>query len=211
MRFVIVGAGGVGSYFGARLAAAGHQVAFIARGAHGAAMAGRGLTVRSELGDLHMAEPAVFAEPAEAGACDFILLCVKMQDLAPLAETLRPLVSPETAVVPLQNGIEAEGMLREALGPDCVMGGVAYIFAHIAEPGIIQHVGQIARLAFGELDGQETARQNALLTACTAANIGADATARIDDRIWRKFTLLAPLAGATCLGRLPGRWRARRP
>ena len=203
MRIVIVGAGGVGGYFGARLAAAGHRVAFIARGLHGEAMARSGLRVRSELGDHHIAEPAVFADPAEAGACDALLLCVKMQDLAPLAETLRPLVSTETAVVPLQNGVEAEGMLREALGPDCVMGGVAYIFAHIAEPGIIQHVGQIARLAFGELDGQETARQKALLAACTAAGIGADATGNIDDRIWRKFALLAPLAGATCLGRGP--------
>jgi 2-dehydropantoate 2-reductase len=204
MRIVIVGAGGVGGYFGARLAAAGHRVAFIARGLHGEAMARSGLRVRSELGDHHIAEPAVFADPAEAaGACDALLLCVKMQDLAPLAETLRPLVSTETAVVPLQNGVEAEGMLREALGPDCVMGGVAYIFAHIAEPGIIQHVGQIARLAFGELDGQETARQKALLAACTTAGIGAEVIANIDDRIWRKFVLLAPLAGATCLGRCP--------
>ncbi|MDX1575287.1 MAG: 2-dehydropantoate 2-reductase [Kiloniellales bacterium] len=203
MRFVIVGAGGVGGYFGARLAAAGHQVTFIARGAHGAAMASGGLTVRSELGDLHIDEPAVFTDPAAAGACDFLLLCVKMQDLVPLADTLRPLISPGTAVVPLQNGVEAEEMLRKALGPDCVMGGVAYIFAHIAEPGKIQHVGQVARLAFGELDGQETERQKALLAACAAAGIGAEATGSIDDRIWRKFALLAPLAGATCLGRCP--------
>ncbi len=223
MRFVIVGTGGVGGYFGARLAAAGNDVAFIARGGHREAMARRGLTVRSALGDLHIAEPAVFADPAEAGPCDYVLLCVKMQDLAPLAESLRPLMAHHaahhtahhtahhaahhtahhTAVVPLQNGVEAEGMLCEALGLRFVMGGAAYIFAHIAEPGVIQHVGEIARLAFGELDGQKTARQEALLSACTAAGIGADATDRIDDRIWRKFALLAPLAGATCLGRCP--------
>ncbi len=207
MRFVIFGAGGVGGYFGARLAAAGNDVAFIARGAHREAMTRRGLTVRSALGDLHIAEPAVFADPAEAGPCDYVLLCVKMQDLAPLAESLRPLIAQDTAhhtaVVPLQNGVEAEDMLCEALGLRFVMGGVAYIFAHIAEPGVIQHVGEIARLAFGELDGQKTARQEALLSACTAAGIGADATDRIDDRIWRKFALLAPLAGATCLGRCP--------
>ncbi len=207
MRFVIVGTGGVGGYFGARLAAAGNDVAFIARGGHREAMARRGLTVRSALGDLHIAEPAVFADPAEAGPCDYVLLCVKMQDLAPLAESLRPLIAQNTAhhtvVVPLQNGVEAEDMLCEALGLRFVMGGVAYIFAHIAEPGVIQHVGEIARLAFGELDGQKTARQEALLSACTAAGIGADAPDRIDDRIWRKFALLAPLAGATCLGRCP--------
>ena len=211
MRFVIVGTGGVGGYFGARLAAAGNDVAFIARGAQGEAMARRGLTVRSALGGLHIAEPAVFADPAEAGPCDYLLICVKMQDLAPLAESLRPLIAQDTAhhtahqpaVVPLQNGVEAEDMLCGSLGPRFVMGGVAYIFAHIAEPGVIQHVGEIARLAFGELDGQGTTRQEALLAACTAAGIGAEATGRIDHRIWRKFALLAPLAGATCLGRCP--------
>ncbi len=211
MRFVIVGTGGVGGYFGARLAAAGNDVAFIARGGHREAMARRGLTVRSALGDLHIAEPAVFADPAAAGPCDYVLLCVKMQDLAPLAESLRLLIAHHTAhhsahhtaVVPLQNGVEAEDMLREALGLRFVMGGAAYIFAHNAEPGVIQHVGEIARLAFGELDGQKTARQEALLSACTAAGIGADATDRIDDRIWCKFAFLAPLAGATCLGRCP--------
>ncbi len=209
MRFVIFGAGGVGGYFGARLAAAGNDVAFIARGAHREAMTRRGLTVRSALGDLHIAVPAVFADPAEAGPCDYVLLCVKMQDLAPLAESLRPLIAQDTAhhtaVVPLQNGVEAEDMLCEALGLRFVMGGVAYIFAHIAEPGVIQHVGEIARLAFGELDGQKTARQKALLSACTAAGIGADATDRIDDRIWRKFALLAPLVGeVVALGRARG-------
>lgn len=203
MRFVVVGAGGVGGYFGARLAAAGNDVSFVARGAHGAAMARQGLTVRSDLGDLHIDEPSVVADPAAAGPCDVVLLCVKMQDLAPLAESLRPLVADDTAVVPLQNGVEAEDMLRAALGARAVMGGVAYIFAHIAEPGVIQHVGEIARLAFGELDGQKSVRQEALLAACTAVGIGAESTDRVHDRIWRKFALLAPLAGATCLGRCP--------
>ena len=203
MRFVIVGAGGVGGYFGARLAAAGNHVGFIARGAHRVAMMRRGLTVRSALGNLHIARPAVFADPAEAGPCDYLLVCVKMQDLAALAIGLRPLLAQATAVVPLQNGVEAEDMLCRSLGRRFVMGGVAYIFAHIAEPGVIQHVGEIARLAFGELDGTRTARQEALLSACLAAGIGAESTDRIDDRIWRKFVLLAPLAGATCLGRCP--------
>lgn len=203
MRFIVVGAGGVGGYFGGRLAAAGHQVGFVARGPHGEAIGRRGLTVRSELGDLHLAEAQVFADPRAAGPCDFVLLSVKMQDLEPLAESLRPLIAGDTAVVPLQNGVEAEEMLGRALGRPHVMGGVAYIFAHIAEPGVIRHLGQIARLAFGELDGRVSARQEALQAACTAAGIGAESTDRIDDRIWRKFVLLAPLAGATCLGRCP--------
>ncbi len=203
MRFVVVGAGGVGGYFGARLAAAGNEVAFVARGAHREAMSRRGLTVRSALGDLHIAEPAVFADPVEAGACDFVLLCVKMQDLAALAEGLRPLLAQDTAVVSLQNGVEAEDLLCDRLGTRFVMGGVAYIFAHIAEPGVVQHVGETARLAFGELKGTKTARQEALFAACTAAGLDAESSDRIDDRIWRKFVMLAPLAGATCLGRCP--------
>lgn len=203
MKFCVVGAGGVGGYFGARLAAAGHQVGFVARGPHGTAMARQGLTVQSDPGDLLVAAPDVFADPGEAGPCDYVLLCVKMQDLAPLAESLRATLAEDTAVVPLQNGVEAEDMLCQALGRPHVMGGVAYIFAHIAEPGVIRLAGTIARLAFGELDGRTSARQEALLAACTAAGIGAEASGRIDELIWRKFALLAPLAGATCLGRCP--------
>lgn len=203
MRIVMVGAGGVGGYFGARLAAGGNDVAFIARGAHREAMIGRGLTVRSALGDLHIAKPAIFGDPAEAGPCDFVLVSVKMQDLTALAGSLAPLLRGDTAVVALQNGVEAEALLSEALGPRFVMGGVAYIFAQIVEPGVIQHSGRTARLAFGELDGAKTARLAALLSACTAAGVGAEASDRIDDLVWRKFVLLAPLAGATCLGRCP--------
>ncbi len=206
MRFVIFGAGGVGGYFGARLAAGGHDVGFVARGAHGAAMARRGLTVRSELGDVHLPAPAVFADAAEAaaaGPCDYLLVSVKMQDLAGVAGALRPALAKNTAVVALQNGIEAEDILCEALGQRAVMGGVAYIFARIAEPGVIEHSGRTARLAFGELDGHVSARQQALYAACTLAGIGAESSDRIEDLIWRKFVLLAPLAGATCLGRCP--------
>ncbi len=203
MRFVIVGAGGVGGYFGARLAAAGNDVGFVARGAHREAMARRGLTVRSALGDVHVSAPAVFADPSEAGPCDCLLIAVKMQDLEALAAGLRPLVRDDSAVVALQNGVEAEDVLCRALGPRAVMGGVAYIFAHIAEPGVIQHHGRTARLAFGERDGRRSDRQAALFAACSAAGIDAESSDRIEEMIWRKFVLLAPLAGAACLGRCP--------
>lgn len=203
MRFVIVGAGGVGGYFGARLAAAGNDVGFVARGPHREAMGRRGLTVRSALGDVHVAAPTVYADLAEAGPCDCLLVAVKMHDLHALAAGLRPLLRGDTAVVALQNGVEAEEVLCRTLGPRAVMGGVAYIFAHIAEPGVVHHDGRTARLAFGELDGLESARQAALFSACNAAGIDAESSDRIDELIWRKFVLLAPLAGATCLGRCP--------
>lgn len=203
MRFAIFGAGGVGGYFGARLATDGNEVVFIARGPHGEAMARRGLTVRSARGDIRIEKPEVYAETSDVGRCDYVLVCVKMGALAGVAEAIRPLLAHDTAVVPFQNGVESEEILIRALGPGFVMGGVAYIFAHIAEPGVIQHVGEIARLAFGELDGRKSWRVEALESACIGAGIDVDATDRIDDRIWRKFAVLAPLAGATCLGRCP--------
>lgn len=203
MRFAVIGVGGVGGYFGARLAADGNDVVFIARGPHGEAMARRGLTVYSERGDLHIESPQVFADTVEVGRCDYVLVCVKMGDLAAVAEAIRPLLAHDTAVVPFQNGVESEELLCRTLEPRFVMGGVAYIFAHIAEPGVIRHIGKIARLAFGELDGRKTWRMEALESACIGAGIDVDATERIHDRIWRKFVLLAPLAGATCLGRCP--------
>ncbi len=203
MRFAIFGAGGVGGYFGARLAADGNEVVFIARGAHGEAMARQGLRLRSVRGDLYIEKPEVHADTAAVGRCDYVLVCVKMGALAEAAEAIRPLLADDTAVVPFQNGIESEDILGRALGPRFVLGGVAYIFAHIAEPGVIQHVGEVARLAFGELDGRKSSRMETLESACIGAGIDVDATDRIEDRLWRKFVTLAPLAGATCLGRCP--------
>ncbi len=203
MRFLVFGAGGVGGYFGARLAAAGHDVAFIARGAQRRAMADKGLRVLSAKGDVLIEAPRVFEDPREAGPRDIVLLCVKMGDTRAAAEALRPALAEETAVVSLQNGVEAEDMLAEVLGPDRVMGGVAYIAAHIAEPGVILHGGEMARVAFGELDGAASPRQEALLVAFRDAGVDAEAPKEIQGRIWKKFALLAPLAGATCLGRCP--------
>jgi 2-dehydropantoate 2-reductase len=203
MRFLIFGSGGVGGYFGARLAAAGHDVAFIARGAQRRAMAAKGLRVLSAKGDVLIEAPAVFEDPAEAGPRDVVLLCVKMGDTRAAAEALRPALAEDAAVVSLQNGVEAEDILAEVLGRARVLGGVAYIAAHIAEPGVILHAGEMARVAFGELDGTASPRAQALLAAFRDAGIDAEVPKDIRARIWRKFALLAPLAGATCLGRCP--------
>ena len=203
MKFAVVGAGGVGGYFGARLAAAGHEVAFIARGAHRHAMERKGLRILSSKGDLHIAAPRVHGDPEAAGPCDFVLLCVKMADTAAAAEAIGPILADGAAVVSLQNGVEAEDMLAAVLGRPSVMGGVAYIASHIAEPGVVRHDGETASLAFGELESARSTRQEALRTAFVEAGVDARSSADIDVRVWLKFLLLAPLAGTTCVGRCP--------
>jgi len=134
MRIAVYGAGGVGGYFGGRLARAGADVRFIARGAHLQALREQGLRVRSVEGDFAVRAPAT-ADPAEAGSCDFVLFCVKTFDTDTAASRLGPLVGENTAVVSLQNGVENEEKLARAVGDDHVMGGAAFIFAEIAGPG----------------------------------------------------------------------------
>jgi 2-dehydropantoate 2-reductase len=201
MKFLIVGAGGVGGYFGARLAADGNEVTFMARGAHRRAMEQNGLKVLSPLGDLHIEAPRLFDDPGSAGLFDIVLFCVKLWDTGAAAEQIKPLLAHDSAVVSLQNGVTAEDTLARVLGPQHVLGGVAHIAAVIAEPGVIRHTGSLARLTFGELDGLPSWRQEGLLSACIGAGIEATASPEIVLEIWRKFVLLAPLAGAACVYR----------
>ncbi len=197
MRFLVVGAGGVGGYFGARLAADGNEVTFVARGAHATAMAEKGLTVLSPRGDVTITDPQLLGDPREAGIFDVALLCTKLWDLAEAARLIKPLLAIDSAVVPLQNGVTAEETVAEELGRQRVIGGVAYIAATIAEPGVIRHTGDFAALTFGELDGSDSWRVESLHAACQAAGIDAKPTTRIEEKIWEKFIFLAPLAGAT--------------
>jgi 2-dehydropantoate 2-reductase len=201
MKFLIVGAGGVGGYFGGRLAADGNEVTFVARGAHRAAMEQNGLKVLSPLGDLHIKRPRIFDDPLTAGLFDIVLFCVKLWDTEDAAEQIKPLLAHDTAVISLQNGVTAEETLARVLGPQHVLGGIAQISATIAEPGVIRHTGNFARLVFGELDGLPSWRQECLLSACIGAGIEAAVSPEITAEIWRKFVFLAPLAGAACFYR----------
>jgi 2-dehydropantoate 2-reductase len=201
MRFLIVGAGGVGGYFGGRLAAGGQDVVFMARGAHRAALAERGLEIRSPKGDQTIETPQLFVEGETEGPFDAVFVCVKLYDTEAVAEQLRPYVGPETMVVSFQNGVDAEALLAGKLGAGAILGGTCYISAEIEEPGVILHKGSFAQLVFGELDGRDSARQQALVEACTAAGVEAEASDDIQGRIWKKFVLLTPLAGATCYNR----------
>jgi 2-dehydropantoate 2-reductase len=203
MKFVVVGAGGVGSYFGARLAADGNEVAFLARGAHGEAMRRSGLTVKSPLGDLHIDKPDVPASISDIGLADVILFCVKLWDVDAAAAQIKPLLAHDTAVIPVQNGVTTCDRLAELLGPRHVMGGAAKISAVIESPGVIRHNGALAQLIFGERDGTASWRQDAMTAACQSAGIEHRVSQAIDRDIWEKFVLLAPMAGAACYYRLP--------
>jgi 2-dehydropantoate 2-reductase len=158
MRIAVIGAGGVGGAFGVALAKAGADVTFVARGAHLTAMRTRGLRVLGPRGDMHLNPTHATDEPASIGLVDLVLFCVKLWDVESAGAAIRPLVGPNTAVIPLQNGIDASDRLIPVLGKEAVMGGVAQISATIAEPGVIRQTGTFMRLVFGELDGRPSLR-----------------------------------------------------
>jgi 2-dehydropantoate 2-reductase len=141
MRIAVMGTGGVGGYFGARLALGGCDVSFIARGRHLDAIRQQGLKVESPLGDMHLATPRATDDPADIGPVDLVLFGVKLWDTETAAKAVAPMIGPETAVVSLQNGVRKDDILRNVLGERAVMGGVCYIAAQIAEPGVIRHSG----------------------------------------------------------------------
>ncbi len=203
MRIAIIGAGGVGGYFGARLAEAGHEVAFVARGAHKEAMKARGLRVHSPLGDIHLPALDLVEDPAAIGARDFILFCVKLWDVPGAAEIVRPMLSAESFLAPIQNGVSVTGTLAGLLGAERILGAVTQISASIEAPGVIRHQGDFARLIFGELGGGTSARVERLVAACQDAGIEARVSPDIEAEIWKKFTFLAAMAGATAFYRAP--------
>ena len=203
MKIAIVGAGGVGGYFGARLAAAGADVTFIARGAHLQAMQEKGLRVRSALGDLHLQPVKAVSDPAGVGPVDLVIIGVKLWSTEEAVEAAKPLLGPRTGVVSFQNGVDAIGILTRHLERGHVMGGVAHIAALIEAPGVIRHHGTLARLTFGELDGSASPRAKTFLHACERAGIEADLSQDIQRAIWEKFVFLVGLSGMTCLTRTP--------
>jgi 2-dehydropantoate 2-reductase len=203
MRIAVMGSGGVGGYFGGRLAAAGQDVTFIARGAHLAALRQRGLAIRSALGDATIAPAQATDDPASLGPVDLVIFTVKLYDTEAAAEAIRPLIGPETGVVTFQNGIAGTEVLSAKLGAEHVIGGVAKIAAVIAEPGVIRHTGTMAELVFGELNGSASARVAALAAALDAAGVQHTVSDDFGREIWDKMVFLSTFAGLTSLVRLP--------
>ena len=202
MKIVVMGSGGVGGYFGARLQQAGEEVVFIARGSHLDAIRKDGLKVKSALGDAQIKARAT-QDPAEAGVADVVLFCVKLWDTEGAAEQLRPVVGPQTIVIPFQNGVESIDRLRKVLPAGAIMGGSAYIGTRVASPGVIEHTGTMARIRFGILVPSQRAAAERFLEACRKAGIGAELTEDIVSVNWEKFVFLVALSSATAVARAP--------
>ena len=196
-------AGGVGGYFGAKLALAGHDVAFIARGRHLAAIRERGLLVQSAAGELRVVNPVVSDDPRSVGPVDVVLFAVKLWDTESAARTILPLVAGGGTVIPFQNGVDAIERVGAIVGKPRVMGGVAYIAATIAEPGVIRHTGQMARLRFGPVLREQEPAARSFLETCTGAGIDAELVADIERAVWEKFVFLAAMSGVTSATRQP--------
>jgi 2-dehydropantoate 2-reductase len=203
MRVTVIGTGGVGGYFGARLAQGGCDVGFVARGLQLAALREHGLRIESDLGHLHL--PAVRAadSPAALGPADVILICVKLWDTETAARAAAPVVSPQTMVISLQNGVSKEDTLREVLGDRAVAGGLCYIGSKILSPGVIRHTGALQKIVFGELDGCPSSRTETFLAACRSGGIDAEISSDIRRAIWEKCVFLTAVSAATTAMRSP--------
>jgi 2-dehydropantoate 2-reductase len=200
--FAIMGSGGIGGYFGARLARSGFDTTFVARGTHLQAIRHSGLRVEDGGESFSIAGEAT-DDPRDIGHVDFVLFAVKLWDAAEAGAACRPLVGPDTAVVSLLNGVESEGMLASILGTDHVMGGVAEISATIAAPGVIKKVSPFALIRFGELDRRRSPRAQALAAALSEAGVGVDLSEDVNMAIWNKFVFLTGLSAITAITRHP--------
>jgi 2-dehydropantoate 2-reductase len=201
MKIAVMGTGAMGGYLGARLAAAGVDVIFIARGKHLAAIREAGLRVLSPLGDLHIHPAVATDDPAAVGPVDFVLLGTKLYDVEAAVAALAPMVGGETAVVCVQNGIDATAITGRRYGEGHVLGGVVIINGEITAPGVIRH-NAMNRLTVGELDGRPSERVARLVALASRAGIDATACPDINLEIWRKFLMLAPMAAVSAMTRV---------
>ena len=198
MRIAMMGSGGVGGFFGGRLAHAGCDVSFIARGDHLRAMREHGLRIESAVhGDILVKRAQFTDDPAAVGVVDLVVLGVKLWDTESAAQAIRPMVGPQTAVLSLQNGVTKDEILQREFGKAAVMGGVGYVATRIASPGVIQQTGPLQRLVFGEYDGSRSERAEALLKAALATGIDTDLSSDIRRSLWEKFVFLVGLSAAT--------------
>ncbi len=195
MRIAVFGAGGVGGYFGGRLALSGNEVAFIARGSHLEAMRAGGLKVESIKGNFHVHPVEATDDPSEVGVVDAVIVAVKAWQVPEAALAMRPMVGASTVVLPLENGVEAPSQLAEVLGREHVLGGMCQIISFIAEPGLIRHTGVEPYIALGELDNRRSERVLRLHRTLVDAGISAEIPADITARMWEKFVFIASVSG----------------
>jgi 2-dehydropantoate 2-reductase len=203
MRIAAMAAGAVGGYFGARLAAAGHDVFFIARGAHRDAMLSNGLKVESVHGDVHLPKPNVSDDAAKVGPVDVVLFAVKLWDTEKAAEQARPLLGPNTRVVTLQNGVDSYERIAPIVGAERAIPGVTYVVTVIDRPGVIKQTSTFQSIICGTSDGRPDAPLEAFMAAAKAAGIPITLSDNIARDRWHKFILLSATSGTTAITRNP--------
>jgi 2-dehydropantoate 2-reductase len=203
MRIAVYGAGSVGGYFGGRLAQAGEEVVFIARGEHLKAIRLRGLRIDSPNGDFSIDPAQATDDPRKAGEVEAVLVGVKAWQVPEAAQAMKPMVGKQTFVVPLENGVEAPAQLAQVLGQEQVLGGMCRISAAIVSPGHIRHVGMEPYIAFGELDRQPSPRAERLRDAFTGAGVRAEVPLDIQVTMWEKFIFIVAISGVGAVTRLP--------
>ena len=201
MRIAVMGAGGVGGFFGAKLASAGNDVTFIARGRHLDAIRANGLRVESGTGAMHIAKARATDDVDSASPVDVVMFCVKLWDVESAAQQIAPLLADRGVVIPFQNGLDSPEVLNRIVGPERVLGGVAYIAATIREPGVIAHTGTMARLRVGAFPGGRVEAAHAFASACREASVDVEVSSDIRRALWEKFCFLAAFAGCTCAAR----------
>jgi 2-dehydropantoate 2-reductase len=208
VRIAVIGTGGIGGPYGASLAKTGADVTFVARGAHLAAMRENGLRIEGDRGELLIRPAQATDDIASIGTVDIVLSCVKLWDVDGVAEQIRSIVGPLTAVIPLQNGVDAAQRMIRVLGEAPVMGGMAFVTGTIIAPGVVRQTGSYQQMTFGELDGGVSERGQRLRDFCAAAGFEGVLSPDIMVPIWEKFILLVPLSGLNALTRQPlGKWR----
>lgn len=204
MKIAIMGAGGVGGFFGGRLAQAGYDVSFIARGAHLAAMREHGLLIENEpQGNIYLPKVRVTDDPSTLGPVDFIILTVKLWDTEAAARAIKPLIGPGTGVVSLQNGVTKDDILRRELGDAAVIGGVGYVATTLSKPGVIHQTGTRQRVVLGEYDGRKSARTEFLHEALLRAGVKSEFSDDVRRSIWEKYVFLVGLSATTTSMRMP--------
>lgn len=203
MKIAAMAAGAVGSYFGGRLQAAGHDVAYIARRANLEAMRRDGLKIQSVHGDLQLPKVNATDDPKQVGPVDVVLFAVKLWDTETAAELTRPMVGPNTRVITLQNGVDSYERVSAILGKDVVCPGTAYIAAVLGGPGVMLHTSKFATMRVGRMDAKPDAPLQKFVEAAKAANIDIQPTEDMNRERWQKFIFLSSMAGANCMTRQP--------
>jgi 2-dehydropantoate 2-reductase len=203
MKIAVMGSGAVGGYFGGRLAQAGEEVIFVARGANLRALQENGLRVDSINGDFLIRDAHATDDPSKIGKVDYVIVGVKTWQVAEAAEAIRPLIGPNTCVLPLQNGVEAADQLASTLGAEHVLGGLCQLVAFVVEPGHIRHAAFDPLIAFGELDNRKSERVEKLRQAFERVAVRAQIPDDIHVAIWAKFLFIAPYSGVGSVTRAP--------